>query len=67
MFANFMKTARCVHDLRHFVHNRAILQTLEANLGQSGWNMVNRTDSVEILSTDLCDFWTKSVGVLAKR
>ena len=35
--ANFITIARWVHDLRHFVRNGSILQSLEANLSQSGW------------------------------
>ena len=41
---NFTEIAHCVHDLRHFVQNRPLLLTLEANLIQSGWNMKNGTD-----------------------
>ena len=41
---SFTEIASCVHDLRHFVQNWPILQTLEANLSQSGWNMEYQTD-----------------------
>ena len=68
---NFTEIACCVHDLRHFVQNGALLQTLEDIFSQSGWNIRNLKDpfrlmTIEILCTDLRDFGTKSVGVLSK-
>ena len=41
---DFMSIAHCVHDLRPFVENGPILQTLKANYSQLGWNMKYGTD-----------------------
>ena len=41
---NFSVITSCVHYLSDFVQNEPILQTLEANVSQLGWNMKYRTD-----------------------
>ena len=68
---NFMEIALCVLEFRYLVQNRALLQTLEANRSQSGRSMKNLKDhfylvAIEILFTDLRDFWTKNGGALSR-
>ena len=63
---NFTIIALCIDDLRHFVPNGPILQTLEANLSQLGmeYEISDRSVmTVEILCTDFCDFRIKEGGV----
>ena len=43
-----------IHDLRHFVQNKPLLQTLQANLSQSGWNIKISPHhmTIEMMCTD---------------
>ena len=68
---NFTEISLYVPEYRHLIQSGALSQTLEANCSQSGWSMKNPKDpfcllAIEILCTDLCDFWTKNGGVLSK-
>ena len=66
-----MEIALCVLEFRHLIQSGALPQNLEANCSQWGRSMKNLKDpfrllAIEILCTDLRDFWTKIGGVLSK-
>ena len=68
---NFLQIALCVLQFSHFVGNRAVLQTLVGNHSQSGRTMHTLKHplcfmAIEILGPNLCEYWTKSVGLLSK-
>ena len=66
---NFTEITRCVHDLSYFVQTKQSCKLQKPILAnQDGiWKFrlihLDRM-TVEILSTDLHEFWTKSVGVV---
>ena len=66
-----MEIALCVLEFRHLIQSGALPQNLEANCSQWGRSMKNLKDpfrllAIEILCTDLRDFWTKIGGVLSQ-
>ena len=69
---NFTEIASCVHDLRHLFKTDQSCKLWKPILANQDeiWNIGQiRLDhmTIEILCTDLRDFWINSEGVISKR